>query len=247
MSTLAGCTGGDSGAGTETTAGGDTGSTTGTQSLDGYPPGTSESGIEEPTILYEATRTALRNNDYRLTTQLAVGGGSTVSQEVASSLRAERSRHTFTAASEQNVIYTADGTRYVKSTTAGETSYSERSVERAFREQHRSRDVVRMLDGAEMLGGIIRNGRYEPTETVSQVGRAAWQFDLRSPNPENVDGDVAESTGMVVVGADGVILKGELALNFEAGTSPDSLYNSFTIGALGAVDVERPTWVDEQF
>jgi hypothetical protein len=215
------------------------GSTTSTPAPLGFPAGTSDSGIDDPEALVEATQTALANADYETTSRL-VQPDPTVEQSRRSSLDDKRQLQTFETETEDNEIFVADGTAYIRSERDGEITYSVSEIQGSFNDRHRRPQ----LGGAESLGGILGQGSYTPAETRRHNGRRVRQFTLDSASLPDSEQRVTDAEGSVLVDADSAVHEAVLELELETGTGSESIDRTFSVSALGPLDVPEPDWVD---
>lgn len=229
--TVAGCQGGDGGT--------VDGSTTSTPAPLDFPAGTSDSGIDDPDALVEATQTALANADYETTSRL-VQPDLTVEQSRRSSLDDKRQLQTFEAETEDNEIFVADGTAYIRSERDGEITYDISEPQESFESRHRRPQ----LGGPESLGGILEQGSYAPAETLRNNGRRVRSFTLDSASLPDSEQRVTDAGGSVLVDADSVVHEAVLELELETGTGSESIDRTFTVSALGPLDVPEPDWVE---
>lgn len=240
---LAGCSG-SSGGGTMSPAGGETGTTDPGGAAVGQPVGTSESGIENASALVETTGQRLAETDYAVTfvfRQESESQQSNVTQRIRSSLDEERRRYVFDGNTEANVAFVADGTRYIRATSDGETTTNSQELNRPFADVH----AVEMLDGAESLGGILRSGTFERTGTVERDGRTLVRFDLTEFEGTAESTTVVEANATVLVGAEGVVYSAARHVVLEGDETTVRFDQVFRIEALGDVSIERPEWVDQ--
>lgn len=205
----------------------------------GFPPGTSEAGIVAPDRLVEATQRALATTDYETTSKL-VQSDLTVEQARRSSLDDQRQLQIFDAGSERNEIFLADGTTYIRSERDGEITYEIREPQQSFEDSHRRPQ----LGGAESLGGIIGQGSYTPVGTVRHNDRRVRSFTLESAQLPSDNTTVTDAEGSVLVDADSVVHEAILALEIEGESGAETLDRTFTVSALGPLDVPEPNWVE---
>jgi hypothetical protein len=252
---VAGCSGGDSSGGpategstvtataTETTAS-STATETQTDTPASLPPGTSDAGIDDASVLIKATQTALRNNSYDVTTSLTSGDPDrTITQRLVSDLDTERSLLVFDAPSETNRLYVDSDTMYQQS---GSSDVQTTAFDQSFQEYHRSQDIVRMLDGTEALGGILQVGTFEPTGTTDVRGRSVTSFEVASVTFQNEDAEVDSTRGTLLVGPDGVVYEARLRIEYTTPEGGRVYGNMFVINQLEAVSLPQPSWVPSE-
>ena len=229
---VAGCQGdGDE----ETTTGG-----TETPEPLSLPDGTSESGIEDPSTLAEATETALVESDYDVTYRYRQSDLE-IEQSAASSIDDERRLFVFDSNNETNRVFVMDGTIYIKAEQDGEPFYDIRPMEDPFETRHQ-----RTLTGGreEGLPSILIDGNYAPAGTVRKNGRRVRRFTLESAQFAESDVEVTNADGAVLVDADSVIHDAALHLDYEVDGETKPLDRAFTIETLGSLDIEEPDWTD---
>lgn len=203
------------------------------------PDGTSDSGIDAPETLVEATQTALANNDYDTSSSLGQAD-LTVDQSRRSSLDDQRQLQTFETETEANRIFVADGTAYVRSARDGEVTYNVGEIRGSFEDRHRRRQ----LGGTESLGGILEQGSYTPADTVRRNGRRVRRFTADSAQLPSDSPGIERVDGSVLVDADSVVHEASLALTVRTEDGTEPLDRSFAVEALGAIDVAEPDWVE---
>lgn len=243
LATVAGCSGDGpaTASETESPASSPTQSpqSTATAESGGRPPGTTEAGIDDVSALVSATQSALRANDYAIASVVPLGGESTVTVTIRSSLRQERQLYVFDTPSETNRRYVAGGTSHWQTTADGETTYSTGSVE-DFDTVHEDNDQVGMLDSSEALGGILDTGSYVPDGTTTRDGRQLHEFALESADLSG-GATAVTAEGGALVDADGVVFEARLPYSPEENGA--TVEWSFTIETLGDVAVSEPDWV----
>lgn len=244
LTALAGCSsdGQSTASETESPASSPTQSPQATAEAMGFPPGTSEDGIDDVSALASATQSALRANDYAIESVVPLGGESTVTVTIRSSQSQERHLYVFDTPSETNRRYVADGTSHWQATTDGETTYSEGTVEE-FATVHEDNDQVGMLDSSESLGGILETGSYVPDGTVTRDGRQLHEFALESAALSG-GATAVTAEGGAFVDADGVVFGASLPYTPDG--SDAAVEWSFSIEALGDVSVSEPDWVQSR-
>ena len=237
---LAGCQGGSDPPGAaDTKERPDSEPTGGTPAPLELPDGTSESGIDDPAALIEATQSALATTDYETASGLAQSD-LTVDHARRSSLDDRRQLQVFDTEEERNEIFVADGTVHIRSERGGEITYSVTQTQQSFEDRHRRSQ----LGGSESLGGILEQGSYTPAETVRHNDRRVRSFALGSAQLPSDDVSVIDAEGGLLVDADSVVHEAILALEFEGEAGSETLDRRFTVSALGPLDVPEPEWVE---
>jgi hypothetical protein len=220
----------------------------GTLSSDEYPPGVTEDGVQEPQQLVEATRSALLENSYDISSVLVQGSSANeITQRVQSSPEQQRHSLTFDAPSETNVLYAEPDTTYIKSTSEGETEYRKQPTEASIADLHDSADIVELLGDGEALGGIVDGGEFVPARLDAYNGRRVVRFDFQGVDTSEMEAEVTDSTGRMVATPDGVVFDAALGLTATEEGESREFENTVTVDGLGSVQVPRPSWVDEQF
>ena len=242
---VAGCQGGSDGTADGTTGPASEAATTGEQTPTeaqaalGFPEGTSETGIDDPDTLVEATQATLAITDYETTSRL-VQSDQTVERSRRSSLDDRRQLQLFRTATETNWTFVADGTAYVRSERDGDVTYEAGESRQSFEDRHRRS----RLGEAERLGGILRQGSYTPAETARHNDRPVRSFTLESASVPGDGRRVTDAEGGVLVDADSVVHEALLALELESEPGSETLNRTFTVGGLGSLDVPTPEWVE---
>ncbi|MFD1566104.1 hypothetical protein [Halolamina litorea] len=212
------------------------------------PEGVTADGIENAEALVEATKAALVENSYDITTTLFSGSSENLlRQQYRSSLEQQRHWFRFEQSSSTTEVFVESGTTYIKLTQDGETNYTQQAAEQSFEEQHRSADVVSMLGGGETLGGILRLGEYTPATMDEYNDRDVVDFEFDGIDESEIDGTVSESSGDLLVTPASVVFDAAVRMTVTADGESQAYGNSFTVNELGSVRVSRPSWVEEQF
>jgi len=243
---LAGCSTGDE------RDEGDDGNTTnasdGTALSEEYPPGVTAEGLDDTQELVDATKIALVENGYDITTTLVSGAAdNAIEQRYRSSIDQSRHYFRFDGPSSTNVSYAESETTYRKSTQDGETDYASQATEQSIADLHSSADVVAMLGSPEVLGGILDRGRFVPDAMAEYDGRDVVSFEFDGVVADQIQGTVEDPSGKLLVSPEGVVFDAALSMTVSSDGDAQAYETTFTINALGTVDVQRPSWVEEQF
>ncbi|NHN47511.1 hypothetical protein G9464_07870 [Halostella sp. JP-L12] len=247
MVALAGCggvLGGDDGDGEETLANGTVGNDTAANGTGGdaaYPPGVTESGLEDAAALANAHNESLSGEAYQL--------------NVTQRQRIEQSGQNVTSAAERSIRVDGEGTFLVDATSArvnqtvwGNQSTAVSRIESGNDTSYQRMDPAQLrqqLSGHVLLRGYLEGGNYAVESTSDgQVTLTAdeWQGSDAVPlDGENVS--AYEST--VVVSEDGRVQ--EMTVHIESSRNDASMAMDvdFALDDDGDVTVERPEWVDE--
>jgi len=218
-----------------------------------YPPGTSASGIDQPDTLINTTQRTLKQNSYDVSYEMIdptelPEPNNQIKDRYRSSLQDKRYLLTVEVPGQTNhALFFEGGVIYEKSVNNGETTYSAREVDSTFQEIHTSADVVSQLGEPEGLGGILQLGNYKDNGIATFNGQSVRQFNLKSVNGENIDGEIVESSGSVLLAPSGVVYSGMIRTKVRTSDGDKTFQIKFTINKLENVEISRPPWVEEQF
>ncbi|GAA0663956.1 hypothetical protein GCM10009020_05940 [Natronoarchaeum mannanilyticum] len=234
--------------------GGDSGDGNATDGSDGatlseeYPPGVTDDGLDDTQAIVDATKTALVENGYDVTSTLVSGSAeNAIEQRYRSSLDQKRHFFRFDSSSSTIVSYAESDRTYRKTSQGGETDYASRATEQSIADLHTSADIVAMLGSPESLGGILDRGRFVPDAMAEYNGRDVVAFEFDGVVADQIQGTIEDPSGKLLVSPEGVVFDAALSMTVSSDGNAQAYETTFTINALGSVDVQRPSWVGEQF
>lgn len=221
------------------------GATDGADSFD-YPDGIDESGVADPTALFEGHVGAVSGTDYalNLTQVAAIGENRTRGTSVVrSDLDGERSLGRFTVSGQQDTevdLFRNTSRFYRRQTAAGRTSYRVRNATGSFATYHERRaDIVRSASP------VFQFADFSSAEIVERDGRRMARYTLEEVNRTAVNEStiITDASAELLVDERGVIHRGYLEIDGERDGESRRLFVEFRTTATGDVTVERPDWL----
>lgn len=246
MVALAGCggvLGGDGGGGEETLANDTVDETAGNESGGdaAYPPGVSESGLEDPNALAAAHNESLTGEAYQL--------------NVTQRQRIEQSGQNVTSAAERTVRTDGEGTFFIDATSArvnqtvwGNESTAVSRIESGNDTSYQRMDPASLrqqLSGHVLLRGYLEGGNYTVESTSDgQVTLASDEWEGSDAVPLDAE-NVSAYESTVVVSEDGRVQEMTVHIESSRENASMAIDVAFELDDDGDVTVERPEWADE--